>query len=153
MTKRSVMTRISIGLLAAGVAAVSAITPASAYTMNKQTSLTGYTVSRNRCFSLGNERGNFVVRNTDTKDILWQTRTSGNGNMLKFQPDGNLVVYSGQRDRQGNRRPLWASNTDRGPGMRVTLQDDGNLVMYDRNRGVVWASNVLDTSYVNQRCR
>ena len=48
--------------------------------------------------------GNFVVSFPSTA-VTWSTGTNGNpGAFLRCQDDGNLVVYS--QDRQ----PLWASN-------------------------------------------
>jgi len=63
--------------------------------------------------------------------------TSGSAD-LRFQQDGNLVVY----DETGAAR--WASNTAAGetsnPGSRCVLQADGNLVVYDVGGTALWAS-------------
>jgi hypothetical protein len=152
MTNRSTFTRVAIALLSTSIAVAGAIAPASASYLNKRSSLTSYLYSRNACFIIKHDRGNFVIQNTSTKDILWQTGTSGRSNSMTFQPDGNLVVYASQRNSSGQRTPLWASGTDRRPGTQVVLQNDGNLVMRDRNRNVIWSSGSYDASYADQRC-
>lgn len=56
---------------------------------------------------------------------------------LRFQTDGNLVLYS-----QNDNTPTWASNTAyNDTSIRlVAMQGDGNLVMYDYNLHPVWSS-------------
>lgn len=53
---------------------------------------------------------------------------------LKFQGDGNLVLYQGNRAR-------WASNTHTRGGVVTWMQGDGNLVIYTAQGRPVWASN------------
>ncbi len=54
---------------------------------------------------------------------------------LKFQEDGNLVLY-----RNGN-NPIWASQTQRKSSKKLRFQDDSNFVIYDANDNAVWSSN------------
>lgn len=63
---------------------------------------------------------------------------------MAFQPDGNLVVYDGNK-------PIWASGTAdatlKNPFLAtkdpiiLAVQSDGNLVLYDKNNKPVWATN------------
>jgi hypothetical protein len=50
---------------------------------------------------------------------------------LVFQPDGNLVLYSGNR-------AVWSSNTLNNNVSHLGLQPDGNLVIYDRFGRPIW---------------
>src|SRR5262249_34546911 len=52
---------------------------------------------------------------------------------LKWQSDGNLVLYTNQG------AALWATNTN-GSGNTLTLQGDGNLVIYSSAGKALWAS-------------
>lgn len=54
---------------------------------------------------------------------------------LKFQEDGNLVLY-----KNGN-NPIWASQTYGKASKKLRFQDDANFVMYDANDNVLWTSN------------
>ena len=60
---------------------------------------------------------------------------------LKWQSDGNLVVYQGSK-------AVWATGTNGQAGARLVVQDDGNLVLYkgstavwDRHAGVLNSSS------------
>lgn len=66
----------------------------------------------------------------------WHTNTGGHsGAYLRFQPDGNLVVYS------SSNHALWASNTCCNSAITgFAVQGDGNLVLYTSSGGVAWAS-------------
>ncbi|XP_002973748.2 mannose-specific lectin [Selaginella moellendorffii] len=70
---------------------------------------------------------------------IWASNTGGSGRncYLTLQPDGNLVVYD------GNRRALWASGTDRSGGNTLRVQDDGNVVLYRP----VWSTNTGRVNY------
>lgn len=157
MTNYSAIKRISIGLLSAGISICSLGLPASAFSMRKGgsfgTGISGSQFSPNRCFTLFNRGGNYTIKNTQTGDVMWQSGTSGRQTALRFQPDGNLVIYDESRQQGGKRRSLWASGTDRKDGAIVKLQDDGNFVMYDRSNQPIWASNKFDDSYWNHKCR
>ena len=52
---------------------------------------------------------------------------------LKFQADGNLVVYYGAR-------ATWASGTNGRGGVRTTFQGDGNFVIYNAQNTALWAT-------------
>lgn len=67
-----------------------------------------------------------------------EVRSAKGSVALAVQTDGNVVVYD---LRNGQRRPLWASNTNGKRASRLTLQDDGNLVLYDVNGHALWASD------------
>ncbi len=54
---------------------------------------------------------------------------------LKFQDDGNLVLY-----KNGN-NPIWASQTDGKSSKKLRFQDDGNFVIYDSADNPIWSSN------------
>ncbi|MDC3956787.1 matrixin family metalloprotease [Polyangium jinanense] len=58
---------------------------------------------------------------------------------LKFQGDGNLVLYQGGS-------PLWASGTNGKGGDRAIMQEDGNLVIYKSTGQPVWASGTAGSS-------
>jgi hypothetical protein len=141
--------RIAIGIIASGVAITSLTTPALAYTMRKGGTFSyGFAQSNNRCFILTNDGGNFIIRNTQTKQVMWSTSTSGSKNVLRFEPSGNLVVYvPGPKPKA-----LWQSGTRNQPGARVTLQNDGNFVMYDANNRAIWNSDRFDDSYWSHKC-
>ena len=76
--------------------------------------------------------GNFVVLTRGTP--RWATGTSGAGNRLEMQSDGNAVVYTST----GASR--WATNSSGNPGARMVMQNDGNLVIYSRDGRAIWAS-------------
>lgn len=61
----------------------------------------------------------------------WQTCTNY---QLKFQTDGNLVLYS------PTGKPIWATGTEGQGADRFAIQSDGNVVLYAGNK-VLWASN------------
>lgn len=59
---------------------------------------------------------------------------------LKFQRDGNLVIY------KSNGQAIWSTETNGRGATRAVMQPDGNLVLYKDNTppilpSVVWASN------------
>ena len=61
---------------------------------------------------------------------------------LKFQSDGNLVLYKGGS-------ALWASGTNGDGGDRVIMQEDGNLVVYKSDGNPVWDTNTDGSSNYN----
>ncbi|MDI3292101.1 matrixin family metalloprotease [Polyangium sp. 15x6] len=58
---------------------------------------------------------------------------------LKFQGDGNLVLYQGGS-------ALWASGTNGKGGDRAIMQEDGNLVIYKSSGQPVWATGTAGSS-------
>lgn len=174
MTKHSVMTRISIGLLAASMAVVGAITlslttadPSQAqmsgapksrkdyYTNSLSAGQTLYKLggltSKNKCFNLVMQNdGNLVIYDNAAKAAQWNSGTAEQVNAYKvtFQRDGNFVMYT--RDNE----VIWkAENTDRKGGKFVIIQNDGNLVMYNNQRKPIWATNTSRNIPQNKVCR
>jgi len=69
---------------------------------------------------------------------LWATGTNGDGgDRVIMQEDGNLVIY------KSNGAPVWASGTNGSANYYANLkvQNDGNVVIYKATGGAVWASN------------
>jgi cell wall-associated NlpC family hydrolase len=62
---------------------------------------------------------------------LWSSQTSGPGNYLAMQPEGNLVMHNGGT-------ALWNTSTWGFPGAYLQLQNDGNLVLYQSGHAI-WA--------------
>ncbi len=58
----------------------------------------------------------------------------GGGAVLRYQSDGNLVLYA------SGGAAVWASDTDGASAGRAELQTDGNLVVYDAGGVPRWAS-------------
>ncbi|MFD7553344.1 FG-GAP-like repeat-containing protein [Streptomyces sp. NPDC059835] len=59
---------------------------------------------------------------------------SGNSKLV-MQADGNLVLYT------KDRKPIWATNTDKNPGAVARMQSDGNFVVYKADgKTPVWSS-------------
>jgi hypothetical protein len=77
--------------------------------------------------------GDLILRENST--IVWRSNTSTvgvyketvAGSVLLMQPDGNLVIY------KGNRQPVWYSRTDKKPGAYLILRDDGHLSVVSPN--------------------
>jgi hypothetical protein len=59
---------------------------------------------------------------------------------VRFQPDGNLVVYH-VNSLNGSRTPGWASNTAGKGATTLSLQHDGNLVIYNGAGKALWSTN------------
>ena len=69
---------------------------------------------------------------------IWATNTPGSGgDGLKFQTDGNLVIYNNDGG------VAWSSNTVGKAGTKLVLQDDGNLVLYGDDGSAHWGSNTV----------
>lgn len=74
--------------------------------------------------------GDIVLR--DQGRTVWRADTDGRGgNLLVFQSDGNLVLYS----RYGG--TVWTSRTNHNNGATLVLRADGNVVI-SSNGKVVW---------------
>jgi len=58
---------------------------------------------------------------------------------LRFQVDGNIVLYFGAT-------VLWSSATANGEGMVLGMQGDGNLVLYSPDLTALWASGTAGSS-------
>jgi hypothetical protein len=56
-----------------------------------------------------------------------------NTNSLKWQANGNLVVYQGSN-------ATWSSNTQGHPAAKLCLQGDGNAVIYTWNGKPLWST-------------
>ncbi|MFI6761547.1 hypothetical protein ACIBF5_20655 [Micromonospora sp. NPDC050417] len=73
--------------------------------------------------------GDIVLR--DQGRTVWRSGTAGRGGqILVFQGDGNLVLYS----RYG--ATLWSSRTARNNGATLVLRADGNVVISDDGRSI-----------------
>lgn len=79
--------------------------------------------------------GNLVLRDWQTRDALWSSKSNGDSAVeLILQNDGNLVLYTA-----GN-SPVWASNTVGSGANELILNDDGSLVLYQGGSSV-WGVN------------
>jgi hypothetical protein len=77
--------------------------------------------------------GNLVIYQ-EGNIAIWNTVTQGKAsNSLKFQTDGNFVLY-------GNSGAIWNAGCQSKGGNYITLQDDGNLVIYTAQNIPVWNS-------------
>lgn len=94
--------------------------------------------------------GNFVLYDTVvtslvggvvTDRVIWSSGTSGSGNRLAMQSDGNVVIYSAQG------RALWSTGTGGNPGARLVLQNDANLVVYSSGGRALWTYQEPRTFY------
>ncbi|MFC1747932.1 hypothetical protein ACFL2V_03920 [Pseudomonadota bacterium] len=61
-------------------------------------------------------------------------QSADGGYKLKYQNDGNLVVYRGTE-------ATWSSGTCGQPAWRACMQDDGNLVVYASEGSAIWSSD------------
>jgi hypothetical protein len=69
--------------------------------------------------------GNLVVYRNSDRVALWASHTNGKGGTYaRFQPDGNLVIYT------PSHVAVWASNTCCRSNAWLAVQDDGNVVIY-----------------------
>lgn len=147
-------------LLRAGLAAALALSASSAsadekttYLYDAQGRLTATTIARSSGASLyvryaydnadnREERGtvNVPVRAVSNElrpgetMIPQQSISSTDGRFqLRFQTDGNIVLYFGST-------VLWSSGTATGQSMVFGMQGDGNLVLYSPSITALWAS-------------
>lgn len=92
--------------------------------------------------------GNLVLYQGET--AIWDTETYIGGNnggkygydagFLRFQDDGNLVIYHRYLQTPGADTAVWSSGTSRNRGYTLDLQDDGNLVIYGTDGRAKWSS-------------
>lgn len=74
---------------------------------------------------------------------VWASGTAGQGvGRAVLQGDGNLVIYN------GSNQPLWASGTSGNPGSSLAVQDDGNVVIYRSNHTPSWATNTIQNASI-----
>jgi cytochrome c peroxidase len=79
--------------------------------------------------------GNIVLRDQQTGDALWSSKTNGEGGTtLVLQGDGNFVLY----DDSDN--AVWASGTNGTGASRAVINNDGSFAIYAGN-DPVWAEN------------
>jgi len=89
--------------------------------------------------TLGND-GKLVA-----KDSNGTTRwtSSGTGDRLVLQEDGNLVLYSGST-------ATWATGTDGKGGAWVSIRDDGSFIVSTTQNATIWTSGASASSYKGQ---
>lgn len=77
--------------------------------------------------------GNLVLTDLQTNTVLWSAGSQGNlVDVLVMQGDGNLVIY----DIQGT--PIWNSQTNGKPGLKLKLFNNGTIKLYDSAWGTPW---------------
>jgi hypothetical protein len=77
--------------------------------------------------------GNVVV--TGNGCTIWSAGTTGSGNYLTMQTDGNLVIYTSAG------KALWDSKTNgTGSANYLSLQNDGNAIVFTSAAKNVWAA-------------
>lgn len=99
----------------------------------------GQTLSKGQRLSSGN--GNTLIMQDDGNlveygdggRVLHASGTVGRGDHLTMQWDGNLVLST------ANNIPLWSTGTPNNQNAWVQLQDDGNLVLHRSDNSVLWA--------------
>jgi P pilus assembly chaperone PapD len=148
MKTNSKISRVVFGCVAFGVASIGLIAPASAYTMTKGSTFSFTASSKNRCFTLANRGGNYVITNNQTQQVMWSSGTRGSKNVMRFEPNGNLVVYAPGPKPTAS----WQSDTRKKGGVKVTLQNDGNFVMYDAKNVAIWNTGKFDENYWDHKC-
>lgn len=77
--------------------------------------------------------GNFVGYGPN--GVTWSTGTSGAGNRLVLQADGNAVIYGADGAAK------WATGTS-GSGVRMNLDTTGRLVLYSIEDTILWSSRI-----------
>ena len=96
--------------------------------------------TRNRHLVL-QEDGNlrlYAYNNGSIGRELWGTGSrGGSGYKVRFQSDGNLVTYN------GNRKATWATGTNP-HGNTLVLQEDGNLVIYSDSGRALWSTQTFE---------
>ncbi|KZS88516.1 WD40 repeat-like protein [Sistotremastrum niveocremeum HHB9708] len=103
-----------------------------------------------RCFALGSEKGEIMLRNMKTQAVLWGPETVGEGNVscLRFSPDvqficaGTVLAYMGAWDVATGKKADTGSRQLKlhsEPGRRLTISHDTTLVACSP----YWSSLVL----------
>ncbi len=65
-------------------------------------------------------------------------RSSNGAYILKFQTDGNVVLY---KNLSSSPKPIWDTGTSGHPtAAKFIMQSDGNLVLYDTGDIALWAA-------------
>lgn len=78
--------------------------------------------------------GNLVLKNLETKRVIWASGTNGKGGeKLTLQNDGNLVL------RTDSNKLLWDSGTNGRQTDKLQLLTDGNLVLKNTRNNVIWS--------------
>jgi len=78
-------------------------------------------------------RGNLELWNSASRNLLWQSGTSGSeASKLAMQDDGNLVIYDARE------KALWATGTQGNQSAYLAVQTDGNVVIYSREDRPLW---------------
>ncbi|SFC14749.1 hypothetical protein [Ruminococcus albus] len=85
----------------------------------------------------------FIASKNSLQANHWYMSKNGQYGLIFQGSDGNLVIYRYNDD--GNRKPYWASGTDRCDANLCQIQDDGNFVIYDKYRRPVWTTDSFQT--------
>lgn len=94
----------------------------------------GWLVSQNGIFILTMTlNGNLMLSFKNRNLIRWESKTSGRGERLVMEQNGNLVIYD------KNKNIVWESGTT-GRGEYLQLENEANLVVYDSNQIEIWSS-------------
>jgi hypothetical protein len=91
----------------------------------------GKTLRTNRIALTMQTGGDLVLRDTSGK-IIWSSGTHAAGAWVKFQTDGNMVMY-------GIEKVFWQSGTPGHNGATLVLQADDNMVIFDGHTAL-WAT-------------
>jgi len=84
--------------------------------------------------------GNLVlykVNNGTLGRSLWATNTKGSHYKVRFQGDGNLVIY------HENGNAIWATGTNP-QGNTLELQEDGDLIIYSHTGSALWSTQTYE---------
>ena len=87
--------------------------------------------------------GNLIVLDINNQNrVLWESNTSGRGEGLVFESDGNLVIRNSKED------VIWETKTS-GRGEFMQIDDDGFLVIYDSNQIEIWSTRPKQGCFLN----
>jgi hypothetical protein len=114
---------------------VSVPQPGSPGTMVHDDSLTAEQVisSPNGQYHLKFQADGNLVLYDSTWDATWHIERWGTPERTVMQWDGNFVTY------HGSHVPVWASGTDGQHGAYLVVQNDGNVVVYSLSGNALWA--------------